>query len=91
MSTLNVNFPRPRESDQLDEIEEATSESSVAQFLYESIFPSVIIVRQQHPYPFLMLPPPTINSVITGQGDGGQDSVTRRRRLSFLGNILQSC
>jgi hypothetical protein len=47
MSTLNANFPRPRESDQLDEIKEATSESSVAQFLYESIFPRVIIIQQK--------------------------------------------
>jgi hypothetical protein len=88
MSTLNANFPRPRESDQLDEIEEATSESSVAQFLVYESFPRVIIIQQQQQYPLRMLPPP-IDSVM-GQGDGGQDFIIRRRRLSYLGNIFRS-
>eukprot|EP00978_Attheya_sp_CCMP212_P032081 scaffold123665_cov45-Attheya_sp.AAC.1 len=92
MSTLNANFPRSRESDELDEIEEATSESSIAhpQFVYENIFPRVIIIQQQHQYPLQMLPPPIDSVSVIGQDDGGQDFIIRRRRLSYLGNIFRS-
>ena len=88
MSTLNAEFPRPRESenDNLDS-DETEAASSVAEFVHESIFPRVIIVQQLQEA--FVMPPPPIDTVM-GQGAGGQDFVIQRRRLSYLCNIFRS-
>jgi hypothetical protein len=79
---MNKGFPVPRESsgDYLDE-----DQSVVCRFVYEELFPNVVVVLQQSP----VLGPPPVD-VILGQDASGQDFIIKRRKLSYLGNIVRS-
>jgi hypothetical protein len=83
MSSMNENFPIPRDSEKDEhDIDETEHESVV----YEDLFPRVVIVQMQSP---IELSPPPIDTVM-GQDDGSHDFTIKRRRLSYLCNILRS-
>lgn len=87
MSSMNENFPIPRDSEKDEhDIDETEDESVVSRFVYEDLFPRVVIVQMQSP---IELSPPPIDTVM-GQDDGSHDFIIKRRRLSYLCNILRS-
>jgi hypothetical protein len=76
---LNDKFPRPLQSEN-DEFssDEAGAASNVASFVFEDIFPRVVVVSLQA---FRSLPPPI--DALMQQGDGNQLYVIEHRRLAY--------
>eukprot|EP00978_Attheya_sp_CCMP212_P022515 scaffold67214_cov53-Attheya_sp.AAC.4 len=82
----NKGFPRPAESSK-DEDDEGVEEGVVSQFVFQEVFPRVVVLTGGPS--ILFAPPPPIDSII-GNDDSGQTFVRKRRHFSYLCSILRS-
>ena len=78
----NEGFPRPAESSK-DEDDEGV----VSQFVFQDVFPRVVVLTGG---PSILFAPPPPIDIIIGDDDSDQNFVRKRRRLSYLCSILRS-